>query len=332
MSADFVKGDLVPRRGMTVNIPAVVTALLGASGAALQSALIVLRGEAICLNEGCRVIDGLTRVAPLYINLAGLAFFLAAAALFRKAPDSQPARRLLGLLLLAGIAAEAVLFGYQSFVARTYCSWCLMVFFLVALLNVLAGGRQALRAMTVFAASLIAFYALRFGVVQPVAGGRALDGGTWATRPCAAPAKQLYLIFSSNCPHCSEVLRALESCNSCNFHFNPIDQISGLDLLGVQRTASYDPGVNRGLLALLGIEEVPVLLAPAPEGVSVIRGEKRILAYIRAECFRAEPVLNVDPSRLLGDGSLELFRDDKDDGCNVTVECPPDQPAAPEKP
>jgi hypothetical protein len=34
-------------------------------------------------------------------------------------------------------------------------------------------------------------------------------------------------------------------------------------------------------------------------------------------------VLNVDPSRLFSGGSLELFRDEKDDGCNVTVECPP---------
>ena len=119
------------------------------------------------------------------------------------------------------------------------------------------------------------------------------------------------------------MLRTLESCNSCNFHFNPIDQIDGLDLPGVERSAAYDPGGNRGLLAMLGIEEVPVLLAPGPEGMSIIRGEKRILAYIRAECFHASPVLNVDPSRLLGSGSLELFRDEKDDGCNVTVECPP---------
>jgi len=142
----------------------------------------------------------------------------------------------------------------------------------------------------------------------------------------------VYLVFSTTCPHCAEVLRALESCNSCNFHFNPIDQIAGLDLPGVERSASYDPGVNRGLLALLGIEEVPVLLVPGPEGMSIIRGEKRIIAYISAECFRASPVLNIDPSRLLGGGSLELFRDEKDDGCNVTVECPPGQPPQPPAP
>jgi len=302
---------------------AVSLALLGAAGAAVQSTLQLVRGTAICLNEGCRIVEGLTRIPPVAINLAGLGFFITVAALAWRAPASKPARRLLGLLLLAGIAAEGVLFGYQMFVAKTFCSWCLVVFTLVALLNLLAGWRQALGAAAVFAASLMAFWALRFGVIQPAAGGRALDGGTYGVRRCEAPAKQLYLFFSSTCPHCAEVLRALESCNSCNFHFNPVDRIAGLDLPGVERSASYDPAVNRGLLALLGIEEVPVILAPGPEGVSVIRGEQRILAYIRAECFRAEPLLNIDPSRALEDGSLQLFRDEKDDGCNVTVECPP---------
>lgn len=300
-------------------------ALLGALGSAVQAALLYSSGKAVCLNEGCRVIEGLTRVPPLYINLAGLGFFLAAAALAWRAPTSGFARRLLGFLLLGAIAAEGVLFSFQYFVAKAFCAWCLVVFALVALLNLLAGARQALRAAAVFASSLVVFSVLSFGVIQPPAGGRALDGGTYGVRRCAAPAKQVYLVFSSSCPHCAEVLQALESCNSCNFHFNPIDQITGLDLPGVERAASYDPGVNRGLLALLGIEEVPVLLVPGPEGMSIIRGGKRIVAYISAECFRASPVLNIDPSRLLEGGSLELFRDEKDDGCNVTVDCPPAQ-------
>ena len=308
----------------------VALALLGAAGAAVQAGLLLTRGKAICLNEGCRVVEGLTRVPPLVINLAGLGFFLAAAVLAWRAPDSKPARRLLGVLLLAGIAVEGVLFSYQLFVAKAFCAWCLLVFALVVLLNLAAGARQALAAGAVFAAALAAFAALRFGIVQPAGGGRALDRGTYGVRRCDKPAKQLYLVFSSTCPHCAEVLRTLESCNSCNFHFNPIDRIAGLDLPGVERTASYDPAVNRGLLALLGIEEVPVLLVPGPEGVSVIRGEKRILAFIRAECFRAAPVLNIDPSRALGDGSLELFRDEQDDGCNVTVDCPPGE--LPKKP
>lgn len=302
---------------------AIVLALLGATGAAVQAGLIISGGQAVCLNDGCRIIEGLTRLPPQFINLAGAGFFLVAAVLTLRASGSKSARRRLGVLLLAGIAAEGVLFGYQGFVAKTFCSWCLVVLALVALLNILGGWRQAFRATAVFVASLVAFSALRFGVVQSTTGGRALDGGTWGVHRCAAPAKQLYLIFSSTCPHCAEVIRTLESCNSCNLHFNPIDQFDGLDLSGVERLASYDPGVNRGLLALLGIDEVPVLLAPSPEGFSVIRGGERILAFIRAECFRAAPLLNVDPSRTLDDGSLSIFREE-DDGCDVTVECPPE--------
>lgn len=311
---------------------AVAVALVGALGAAVQAGLLLARGEAFCLNEGCRVVEGLTRVPPVVINLAGLGFFLAAALLAWRAAASQPARRLLAVLLTAGLAAEGVLFGYQLFVAKTFCSWCLTVLGLVLLLNLLAGRRQALAGVAVFAAALAAFSSLRYGIVQPAPGARALDGGTWGVHRCADPAKQLYLIFSSTCPHCDAVLRALESCNSCNFHFNPVDRIGDLDLPGVERSASYDPGVNLGLLALLGIEEVPVLLAPGPEGVSVIRGEKRILAYIRAECFREDPVLNVDPSRLFGEGPLELFLDDEEDGCNVKVDCPPEDLLEPKQP
>jgi hypothetical protein len=304
-------------------------ALLGALGAAVQAGLQLSGGAAICLNEGCRVVEGLTRVPPAYINLAGLGFFLAAALLAWRARASRGARRLLGVLLLAAVGAEGVLFGYQLHVAKTFCAWCLAVFALVVLLNLLAGGRQALRAAAVFAAALVAFSALRFGVVQPAGGGRALDRGTYGVRSCDTPAKQLYLVFSSNCPHCAEVLRALEACNSCNFHFNPIDRIEKLDLPGVARSASYDPGVNRELLALLGIEEVPVLLVPGPEGVSVIRGQKRIVAYVGAECFRAAPVLNIDPSRALDDGTLQLFVGEKDDGCNVKLDCPPGEQPPP---
>ncbi len=58
----------------------IALALLGALGAAIQSGMLLARGQAICFNEGCRIVEGLTRVSPLYINLAGLGFFLAVAA------------------------------------------------------------------------------------------------------------------------------------------------------------------------------------------------------------------------------------------------------------
>jgi hypothetical protein len=76
----------------------VALALLGALGSAVQSAMLLARGEALCFNEGCRIVESLTRVSPLYINLAGLGFFLAVAALAWRAPTAGTGRRLLGIL------------------------------------------------------------------------------------------------------------------------------------------------------------------------------------------------------------------------------------------
>lgn len=288
-----------------------------------QLGVLLVRGEPFCLNEGCKIVEGLTRIPPLYFNLFGFGWFSLATAVLRRAVrrpwyDVDWPR----ILLLGGLAVEAVLFGYQLFVARAFCAYCLAVFALVLALNLLAGRDQALRTGAVLGSSLLMFSLVRFGVSGPAAGpgARALDAGTYAVRRCSDPAKQLYLIFSSTCPHCQDVIRTLENCNSCNFHFNPIDRLESFDLAGSERTASYRPEVNRQLLALLGIEEVPVLLAVGPEGISVIKGEQAITGFIREECFRTAPVLYLDPSRALESDSLRMIRQG-DDGCNATVEC-----------
>lgn len=125
----------------------VTVSLFGSIGAAVQAGLLIFQGKAFCLNEGCRIIEGLTRVQPQFINIAGAGFFLVTTFLASRASRSKFATDLLGLLLLAGIAAKGGLLGYQDFVAKTFCSWCLVVFTLVVLLNFLAGFQQSLRAV-----------------------------------------------------------------------------------------------------------------------------------------------------------------------------------------
>jgi uncharacterized membrane protein len=288
-----------------------------------QIGVLLTRGEALCFSDGCRVVESLTRIPPLFFNLIGFGWFAATAAVLRRAVrrpwyDVDWPR----VLLLGGLAVEGVLFGYQLFVARAFCAYCLTIFAVVVALNLLAGRDQVLRAGAVFGSMLLMFSLLRFGVSRPeaAAGTRALDAGTYAVRRCSDPAKQLYLIFSSKCPHCQDVIRTLENCNSCNFHFNPIDRLGSFELAGIELSASYQPEVNQNLLSLLGIEEVPVLLAVGPEGISVIKGQQAITGFIKEECFRTAPVLYLDPSRPLESDSLRLIRQG-DDGCNATVEC-----------
>jgi len=309
-------------------------AFAGAVLTGLQALAVLLRGEEVCLNEGCRVVGGLTTVPPLAMSLAGAGWFLVVGLLLRSAARRAPSGMNWGmLLLLAGMAAEGALVGYQLLVAKTFCAYCLAVFALVLAMNLAAGWGQALAAGGVFAAVLLVFGTLRFGLFLHAPPGKpAIHEGTFAVRRCANPVKELHLVFSSSCPHCEAVIAALEACTSCDFHFNPVDRIDSLALEGIERTPAYDPEVNRALLSLLGIDEVPVLIAAGPEGFSVISGEQRILAYVRAECFRTEPVLNVDPSRELGGDPLRLFRTGEDDGCSLQVECEDGEQQAPAKP
>lgn len=311
-------------RGKVRYVCSLALAILGSFGAALQAALVMTRGEAICLNEGCRIIEGLTRVPPQFINIAGSAFFLALATLIWCASRSRLAEDLLGILLLAGIAAEGVLFSYQYFVAKSFCSWCLGVCAIVVLLNLLAGLRQSLKATAIFASTVLAFAILSYGVIPHQGGKRALDRGTWGIKGVTEQENQFYLIFSWNCPHCTEVIGMLETCTRINVHMNPVDQDGGRKLAGVEPIGSYDPEVNRQLLTLLGIQEVPVLLVPGPEGIFMVSGGKQIGDYIQEGCSQDKPLFKQFSSRPGAEGGLSLpvFRLDND-SCDVTEACPP---------
>lgn len=166
---------------------------------AAQIAYSLIEGAPACLNEGCRVVESLTLVPPLLFNIAGLAFFQAVFWSFRL-PGAQPSRRdgWLGLLLLSGLAAEAVLLAYQLFVARAMCSYCLLVFAFVLALNTAAGARQLVSALAVLAAVLAAFSSLAFMPSRVLPRNYSFELGTYGVRTCDAPSKKIFLFFSSD--------------------------------------------------------------------------------------------------------------------------------------
>ena len=50
---------------------AMLIALLASLVVGGQIASILLQGKSVCLNEGCQVVEQLTRVPPLFLNLLG---------------------------------------------------------------------------------------------------------------------------------------------------------------------------------------------------------------------------------------------------------------------
>jgi hypothetical protein len=306
-------------------------ALLASMIIALQMAIIVIRGDAFCLNQGCRIVEKLTTIPPLFFNLAGLFYFFVVMWVcrwYRGRP--LPVFDWLRLLLLIGLTAEGVLVGYQIFVVQTLCSYCLIIFSLIVLLNILHGRQQLLVGVPLFFIVLVAFAVLNFGPALLTLQNQSLGTGTLAVKRCVDPAKKLYFFFSADCPHCQTVLKALENCNSCEFHFNPIDRLQSLAIPDLHYTAAYDPALNRLILSLLQIETIPVLLVHQPEGLNIIKGEQSIIRFISQACFREDPILYMDSSQYEEPEDISVY-DEQEGDCTIQVECP-DPVSEPEMP
>jgi uncharacterized membrane protein len=273
-----------------------------------QALLIMFKGEAFCVNEGCKIVEALTLIPPFYFNLLGAVYFFVVfctALITKRGTGTEP---LLRIALISGLAAEGILLGYQIFVANVFCSYCLLVFLLIVILNILMGFRQLTLGLVTIVVQLVMFSLLSFDTAKNPLRGLTLDDGTYAVRRCSDPVKQLYLIFSEDCPHCYKVMGALEGCMRCEFHFNPIKKI-GADLFpGLSPNDKYLPQINTAALKILGIDTVPVLIAKDYDGLTFIEGERNIINYIQNTCFQEIPSLG---------GNLEDPFETEDGVCSI---------------
>lgn len=299
------------------------TALLSCGFIATQIATILFNGEAFCLNQGCKIVENLSTVPPIYINLAGFLFFLAVFATSRYSQGrTQPFFDWLRPLLLTGLAIEGVLISYQIFVAQTACAYCLIIFSLIILLNLIYGWQQLLLSGPVLLAVVITFSSLNFGSSQILLQAQNLESGTFAVKGPVDPSSHQYLFFSSDCPHCRNVLDLIESDNNCEFNFNPIDRIETLEIPGLNYFKDYNPSLNRLVLSLLDIKTIPILLTRNQNGFTLIKGEGAIVDFINSSCFGA-PIDSYSGSSSYND-TIGFSSDTAapEGECEIEVECP----------
>lgn len=286
----------------------------------IQILIIIFRGEAACLNQGCKVVENLITIPPLYFNLVGFFYFQTVCWLFFLARRKDNLLiDLSRLFLLTGAAAEGLLIAYQIYVAEALCTYCLILFVIVLLLNALAGWKQFVAGISILSGIIIISSMLSYGPTALLSKQQTINSGTYGTRTCVNPKKELYLFFSADCPHCKNVIQALEGCSSCNFHFNPIEKLDNFDLKGTKRAASYDPELNKLLLKLLGIDSIPVLLEKNQSGFSIIKGEKQIIHYIEQACYLADPLLYLDNKGQSSHDPISVFSEAGE--CSLNIEC-----------
>uniref|UniRef100_UPI0040498A4C hypothetical protein n=1 Tax=Dissulfurimicrobium sp. TaxID=2022436 RepID=UPI0040498A4C len=284
-------------------------ALFGSLAVLVQMGAILIRGNAICLNEGCRIAESFISVDQIYVNLAGLVYFQIIFWMSLMSRRMVWIESVLPAFLLAGIGAEGVLIGFQTFVAHSFCSYCLLIFFLIALMNSCLGLRHLFTAWLIFAMELFLFSVLKFDEnrFQKKMG---LDSGTYAVKQCKDPKKRLYLIFSEDCLHCKAVLDALKTCSACEVHFNPVTRLKAGGLPGVEPIPGYNPDANKYILKLLGIYTVPVLIVENRDGLNFIRGQDGIINYIKEQCMVAGSTgLDLAPANPFGQQDVCSFNE-----------------------
>lgn len=299
------------------------TALLASLLIVVQIAILLLGKEGLCLSQGCQVVDQLTRVSPLLFNIAGLFFFQGVFWGTKRVKREDASRsQLVRLLLLAGLAAEGVLVGFQQIIAGAFCTYCLIVLGFIILLNLLAGFKQLLAGAFVFGVVLLAFSSLEFQ--NNPKNSKAFHAGVFASKTAPSSAPTVYLFYSSTCAHCQRVLEVMAKKSAISMHFNPIDTITSINVPGVALNGQYDPKINKKLLKSLDIEEIPVLLERKANGYAIIKGETAIIAYFDGLDAQNQQSTHSTVGQLKASPEIDSLlprTDNEVDGCSVNTDC-----------
>lgn len=256
---------------------------------AAQTAYLLVQGESYCPTTGCKVVEEQSPLSPLIMNAGGLVFFAALLLLFLalRRREGGMVGAVLGPLLLAGIAAEGVLFAFQ-YQTGFFCLYCCTILAAIALLNLFLGGGQGLRALFVFAAVFLTSFLLTVPRGLDAVAGQAavrqdIDAGTLAWREGPAGAEKRYFFFAEDCSHCKAALAALmqDPKHKATLRLNPLAPLQELELPGLEQQPGFRPEANRIFLASLGIKSVPVLLVQDSGAMQILLGAEQILAHVR---------------------------------------------------
>jgi len=300
-------------------------ALAGGLLATVQALLILVQGKILCLNDGCEIVEQLTSVPQIVFNVVGGIFFsVVFLALWQGARGAKGGLAVARLLLIAAMAAEGVLLGFQYYVAEVFCIYCIVIFTLILLLNLLMGRRQLLAGLAVTGSVLLAFAGLQF-VPHSQAGGLDLRDGVYARLERSGTGKTLHLFFSSSCPHCEDVIATIDEAFTCSLNFNPIDDLQKPPLESLVLSPGYSSLINRNFLKSIGISEIPVLMVRTADEMRMIKGKQAIMAYFDSNCRPGDSLVEeqsgVSATGMPGTATPFVPPDGGDETCSVEVDC-----------
>ncbi len=209
----------------------------------LSEFFLKFSGKSLCKTEGCRIVESFVTGGDVVLLISGLALFsmLLFLAIIKKFPIFH------SVILITALSVEGYLLGFQSFIVREFCLFCLVIFgilFVSAIIKLLHGRKEIAFAFVSFASVFFIIY-----LVNP--------------KINEFPSSQYVLIYSKDCPHCKEVIQYCRQM-SIDVHALEAKEISGT-------------------LKSLKINSVPVLFCNEGKEKKFIIGVDNIKEYLFAK-------------------------------------------------
>ncbi|MEN2995047.1 MAG: hypothetical protein ABDH19_06855 [Thermodesulfovibrio sp.] len=202
-------------------------------------------GKTICTTEGCKAVESFVRGGNINLLILGLAlfsflFFLSS----YKFPEtiSKIIEYIHSGVLIIALSVEGYLLGFQSFVVKEFCIFCIVIFGIL------------------FISSIFRAFEKRYEITLAFAGFFSIFLITYLVNPGIAQIPPNTLVYSKNCPHCEEIIQF------CKTHSIDINTIEAKNVSGILKS--------------LKIESVPVLLSDEGDTKKIIIGKERIKEHL----------------------------------------------------
>jgi len=198
----------------------------------------------ICHTEGCRMATESLRLR-YSLNFLGAAVFT----ILLVVNLTEKSEKIVSFLLAGILSGEGLLVGYQIFILRTTCQFCITIaaiFLALSLLKLLTVPQEK----TALVPGFLGFISVMslFSLLTP-------------PKPCIPQKYKLLLFYNKNCPHCREIIN---ECRECNIQVHPLP------------ATQYSP-----LLKGIGVENIPVLFVNGSHEKKILVGKTAIKEYLK---------------------------------------------------
>ncbi|MCS7214840.1 MAG: hypothetical protein RMI30_00745 [Thermodesulfovibrio sp.] len=213
----------------------------------LTETILNIYGKSVCTTEGCRIVESFVKGGNLFLLFSGLflfgTLFFISIYKFPKSFDSFVEYVHSGILIGA-LSVEGYLLGFQTFIIKEFCFFCITVFGLI------------------FIGSLLRMFEKRYEMILSFSGFVSIFLMTYVVNPEIShiPSNKYTLVYSKDCIHCEEVIQFCKS-NSISIQTVEAKNITGI-------------------LKSLRIDYVPVLFCDEGDIRKIIIGPDNIKDYL----------------------------------------------------